>query len=217
MMIQVAIISNNEFFRASLAAILSSQCDVHIAAQGGLSQSLPIRGSARADIIVTGTVTAGESFEVIERTKRLKDPPKILVITQLIHKSEVRKLLTLGAFGILLQETAARHLAWAVDAIHKGSRALSPEIADHVFNEYSKPNHFSNSTREAREKLGQLSTRERQVLELVAQALPNKQVATLLGISSETVKGHVRSICMKLDAASRLHAARIAWQASAAA
>ncbi|MEV8021261.1 response regulator transcription factor [Streptomyces sp. NPDC086554] len=217
MMIQVAIASNNEFFRASLVAILSSQFEVRITSQGELDQALPLRGFARADIIMVCTVTAGESIEAIERIKRLKDPPKILVIAQRIRVSEVRRLLTLDAFGILLQETAARHLAWAVDAIHKGSRALSPEIADHVFNEYSKPNHFSNNTREAREKLGQLSTRERQVLELIAEALPNKEVATLLGISSETVKGHVRSICMKLDAASRLHAARIAWQASAAA
>ncbi|MEV0323160.1 LuxR C-terminal-related transcriptional regulator [Streptomyces sp. NPDC050658] len=216
-MIQVAIVSNSEFFRAGLASLLSSQFTVNIAAQGGLDQALHRQGSARADIIVVGAVTAGESIEVIEHSKQIKDPAKILVITQRIRESEVRKLLTVGASGILLQETASRHLAWAIDAMHKGSRALSPEIADHVFNEYSKLNLLSNSAREAREKLGQLSTRERQVLELIAEALPNKKVASLLGISSETVKGHVRSICMKLDAESRLHAARIAWQASAAA
>ncbi|MGW6270922.1 response regulator transcription factor [Streptomyces sp. NPDC055060] len=216
-MIQVSIASNQEFFRASLAAVIGSQAGVNIAAQGRLNQVLSLPGAARADVTVACSATASESIEFIERTRQLTEPPKILVIAQQIRENEVRSLLTLGAFGILLQETAVRHLPWAIDAIRNGSRALSPKIADHIVDEFSRPYICSNRTKEAREKVGQLSTRERQVLELIAEALSNKTVATHLGISTETVKGHVRSICTKLDAESRLHAARIAWQASAAA
>ncbi|MFH8489815.1 DNA-binding response regulator [Streptomyces longisporoflavus] len=216
-MIQVSIASNQEFFRASLAAILSPQAGVNVTAQGRLNQVLSLPGAARADVTVACSTTAGESVEFIEHAKQFKKPPKILVITQQIRENEVRDLLTVGAFGILLQETAVRHLPWAIDAVRNGSRALSPKIADHIIDEFSRPNICSNNTREAREKLGQLSARERQVLELIAEALSNRTVAALLGISTETVKGHVRSICTKLDADSRLHAARIAWQASAAA
>ncbi|MGA5039043.1 response regulator transcription factor [Streptomyces capoamus] len=61
--------------------------------------------------------------------------------------------------------------------------------------------------------IGNLTSREREVLELLSNGLSNTSIAEILVISPGTVKDHVRSICGKLNVQSRLHAARIAWQA----
>ncbi|MEW1832112.1 LuxR C-terminal-related transcriptional regulator [Streptomyces sp. NPDC088196] len=104
----------------------------------------------------------------------------------------------MGTAGILLQDTAAQHVPWVVPAISSGCRVVSPEISESVISEYLR----SSAT----------TSQER----LVARGMSNREIASALFISPETVKDHVRAIRAKLGAPTRVHAARVAWLAHSA-
>ncbi|XES00838.1 response regulator transcription factor [Streptomyces sp. S1D4-11] len=99
-------------------------------------------------------------------------------------------------------------------AASKGGCALSPEISRKVITEYTARVTESAQKRDAQTKICTLTTREREVLELLSEGLSNQSIAQTLTISPGTVKDHVRSICSKLDVECRFHAARVAWQAN---
>jgi DNA-binding NarL/FixJ family response regulator len=132
------------------------------------------------------------------------------VIPEHITEKDARTLLGRGAAGILLHRSAPQHLAWALTAVAEGSRALSPEVADAIIHNYPAP---VRSCEGVQERVAGLSSREREVLALLSDGLSNRAIAQALYISPETVKNHVRALCVKLHADNRIHAARIAWQA----
>ncbi|MET9844428.1 response regulator transcription factor [Streptomyces ossamyceticus] len=151
-----------------------------------------------------------DSLPLLHTFADLTPSPAVLVITEHVTEADARTLLAHGVGGILLHRSAARHLAWALAAVADGSRALSPEIADAVIGGCAAP---LPSPCKAQHRVNSLSPREREVLALLGDGLPNRAIGEALHISPDTVKDHVRTLCTKLRAANRIQAARIAWQA----
>ncbi|MGW2704697.1 LuxR C-terminal-related transcriptional regulator [Streptomyces sp. NPDC001340] len=166
------------------------------------------------DLLISGDACGRDSLPLVDSIARRPASPGILVIAERITEQDARTLLARGAAGVLLHRTAPQHLTWALTAVTEGSRALAPEIADAVIRGHHAP---VRVCRGAQERVASLSTREREVLALLSDGLPNRVIAQALHISPETVKNHVRSVCAKLKADNRMHAARIAWQADVAA
>lgn len=144
--------------------------------------------------------------------------PEIIVSSHVNggDSSDVHRILTMGAAGILLQDTAAQHVPWVVPGISSGCRVVSPEISESVISEYLRSSATTSQEESAREIICRLSRREQEVLHLVAQGMSNREIASALFISPETVKDHVRAIRAKLGAPTRVHAARVAWLAHSA-
>lgn len=212
-MIRIAIIDDRQFFRAGLRAILESQLELRVVAEGQARETSSLILATHPELILFGFPSHREAIQHLTQLRRLERFPAALVIAESASETEARQLLTLGASGILLQESASQHLAWAVLAVSQGSYALSPEVSRQVVHKYTAPVAESTQRRAAQTKICTLTAREREVLDLLSEGLPNKAIANVLTISPGTVKDHVRSICSKLDVASRLHAARIAWRA----
>jgi DNA-binding NarL/FixJ family response regulator len=178
--------------------------------EGRAGQAAALIRATRPDLLVSGDTSGRSSLLLLETLTRLAQPPAVLVIGERVTDADARTLLTHGAAGVLLHRSAAKNLTWALAAIVEGSRALSPELADAVINGRAAPAHPPGT---GQERLDSLSPRELEVLALVSDGLPNRAIAETLHISPETVKDHVRALCTKLHAASRIQAARIAWQA----
>ncbi|MFD8913369.1 response regulator transcription factor [Streptomyces sp. NPDC059575] len=179
-------------------------------AEGKRVQAAALVRATRPAVLISGDASGKDSLPLMETVNALPGAPAVLVIAERVTRRDAGVLLVKGAAGVLLHRSAVRHLAWGLTAVSQGSRALSPEIADALLHASPASLH---SCPGAEDRIADLSAREREVLALLSEGLPNRAIAQALHISPETVKDHVRALCAKLRAANRFHAARIAWQA----
>ena len=133
----------------------------------------------------------------LDATRQIKrDHPKTRVLILTMHENEeyVRQVLASGAMGYILKDAAARELIDAIRAVYRGEAVLSPAITRLVIEDYLRwgdlqTNHHEND----------LSPREREILQLIAEGYTNKQIAEILFISIKTVQTHRTNLMSKLD------------------
>jgi two-component system, NarL family, response regulator NreC len=129
----------------------------------------------------------------IEATRRLiKSSPRTRVLALSMHKDSVyvREILRAGAKGYLLKDCEEADFLKAVRAVAVGKGYLSPEVSEAVLDDYRK--HVTNP-------IDLLSSREREVLQLIAESKTNKEIATSLSLSVYTVEAHRSRIMEKLN------------------
>ena len=133
--------------------------------------------------------------EAIEAIRSKAPEAKIVVLTT--YKGDVQALRAIkaGAVAYLLKSSLRKELVDTIREVHAGRRRLSPEIADTI------------AVHAADERL---SEREIEILLLVSEGCANKEIASRLSISEQTVKAHLKSIFGKLDASDRTHAVTLA-------
>lgn len=150
----------------------------------------------RMDLVVTDGVRGTElaSTPYLERVACLRGA-RVLVLDPAAREQAVRAALGAGVFGYVLSGAGPAELRKGVASVSDGTRFVSPALADRI---------VDSLTREA------LTSREGDVLALVADGYSNKTIARQLGISEGTVKTHIKAILSKLDATSRTHALSIA-------
>lgn len=123
--------------------------------------------------------------------------PRVLIVTQHDHECEIRQALEQGVHGYVLLACPLHEVVAAVEAVRRGVRHLGPVAAQRL---------AESLTREP------LTTREMDVLRLLATGIGNKTIGCKLNIAVGTVKSHVKSILAKLDAGSRTEAMAVAQQ-----
>lgn len=198
-MIRILIVAAYASVRAGLHALLADTEDCQVVGQVSgsdeLEQFLP---QARPDVVLCDDNEAdrGRLLAVLEET------PIGLVL--LSDDPGVPRLLAAGAFpgwSCLRKEADGPEIAGAARAVAAGLVALESALARQLL-----AAHASSSPAEAETSNGVLTSREREVLQLMAEGLPNKVIAARLHISQHTVKFHVASILTKLGASSRTEA-----------
>lgn len=129
----------------------------------------------------------------IEATRRIaRDCPRVRVLALSMHKDAVyvREILRAGARGYLLKDSGERELLAAIRGVSQGQGYLSPEVSEAVLDDYRK--HVTNP-------IDLLSSREREVLQMIAESKTNKEIATALSLSVYTVEAHRGRIMEKLN------------------
>lgn len=125
---------------------------------------------------------------------------QIMMLTVYDDRAKVFEALQMGAGGYLLKRTPATEILKAIDDLHRGGAPMSSYIARQVVQSFSKPA-AEPATSVA------LSPREKEVLALVARGYINKEIADMLGITDDTVRGYLKNIYEKLHVRSRTEAA----------
>jgi DNA-binding NarL/FixJ family response regulator len=128
------------------------------------------------------------------------------VLTSFIDDERLLPAVRAGAAGYLLKNVAPQELARAVRAAHHGETHIDPAVAARLVGQISAQGRADDA-------LDRLTPREREVLELIARGFANKRIATELGLSEKTVKGHVGHVLSKLDVTDRTQAALYAVRA----
>jgi DNA-binding NarL/FixJ family response regulator len=135
----------------------------------------------------------------LEATRQiLKAAPdaKVLILSAHSDDAYVEQVTTLGARGYLLKQTSAHVLSKAVREVQKGNTFFSPSIDRHLHNDRDRS---PDRGERGRKQGARLSSREVEVLQLIAEGQTNKQVAAELGISVKTVEKHRQHLMAKLD------------------
>lgn len=133
----------------------------------------------------------------LEATRQIKhDQPEVRVLILTMHDNEeyLRQVLAAGASGYVLKRAAASELVAAIRAVHRGEAALSPAVARMLIEDYLR-----SEGSQAAATPSDLTPREREVLQLIAEGNTSKQIAELLCLSVKTVQSHRTSLMQKLD------------------
>jgi two-component system response regulator NreC len=191
-MIRILLADDHALVRHGFRMILAAQPDMEIAGEAGNGrEAVELAQKLKPDVVVMD-VTMPE-LNGIEATRRLIElSPRTRVLALSMHKDNVyvREILRAGARGYLLKDSADADLLAAVRAVAKGEGYLSPGVSDAVLSDYR---------RHVTDPLDLLTTREREVLQLIAEGKTNKEIATSLHLSVYTVEAHRGRVMEKLN------------------
>jgi DNA-binding NarL/FixJ family response regulator len=203
--ISIAVAHKDPLVHAGLAASLASVRDFEVRTPTGdampapweRSAMPPAPGAPAIDVLVADYETALTYFDADRPTPNHVQAgrPRVMVVSHRDTESEIRHALNLGVHGYLLLGCAIDEMIEGVRALHRGQRHLDPHAAQRVVEGLNRK---------------ELTSREGDVLRLIAVGHVNKTIATELDISVGTVKAHVKAILAKFGARTRTEAASIA-------
>jgi NarL family two-component system response regulator LiaR len=139
-------------------------------------------------------------FEAIGEIKAENPEARILVLTSFTEDEKVFTAIKAGAQGYLLKDSSPNEILAAIRQVHQGETSMNPSIAEKLMREIQKSSNLKPT-------VDPLTEREVEILKLVAQGLPNQEIAEELVISERTVRTHVTNILSKLHLANRTQAA----------
>ena len=195
--LRILVADDHEVVRKGLRAILTGRPGWEVcceAANGreAVGQALELR----PDMIIMDI--SMPDLNGLEATRQIVDQlPRAQVLILSAHESEnlVRQMLTSGARGYVLKSDIGEDLIAAVEALSRGRLYFTSRVSEYVLGESRRGVTLSEFPKEQRP---QLSTREREVLQLLAEGKSNKEVGTALGISIKTVETHRANLMNKL-------------------
>jgi len=190
--IRILLADDHVMVRQGFKLILAAQPDMEIVGEADNGrEALELAGKLHPDVVVMDV--AMPDLNGIEATRRLAaSSPRTRVLALSMHKDSVyvREILRAGARGYLLKDAFDRDLLSAVRAVAGGEGYLSPTVSDAVLTDYR---------RHVTDPLDRLSSREREILQLIAEGKTNKEIATTLKLSVYTVDAHRGRIMEKLN------------------
>lgn len=200
-MITISIVEDNEQFRNGLEAIISSENDFFLTGSYSSAEKaiadLPVNAP---DIVIADISLPGmKGTELIVRMKNILTQTQFMVCSIHDDNDTIYEALKCGASGYILKEpVTASEICIAIRNLYNGGSPMSPFIARKVISSFQKP------ALQAQNLL--LSTREKEVLELLAKGLLYKEIAEKLGVTHETVKKHLKNIYQKLHVQNKIEA-----------
>jgi DNA-binding NarL/FixJ family response regulator len=196
MSIKVLLVDNHAIIREGLRSLLEKQSEMEVIADTDDGRkAIELVRELSPDIVIMDISMPG--LNGIEATRQITaEFPDVKVIALSIHSKRrfVADMLSAGATGYILKECLFDELVQAIKAVAAGGRYLSPRITDVVVSDYVK--RLSATTESPFEAL---NTREREVLQLVAEGKSTKQIALDLHVSTKTIEANRRQIMEKLN------------------
>jgi DNA-binding NarL/FixJ family response regulator len=198
MSIRVLIADDHKIMLAGLRSLLEKQTDIEVVGEADNGRkAVQMAQEKKPDVIVMDV--SMPDLNGIEATKQIIESlPETRVIALSMHSDKrfVMGMLRAGASGYLLKDCASQELANAIDQVAGGKKYLSSEITGVVIDDFLLG---GGSSEEVATAASQLSPREREVLQLIAEGWSTKQIASHLYVSIKTIETHRRQIMKKLD------------------
>jgi DNA-binding NarL/FixJ family response regulator len=208
---QVLIVDDDDLMRAGLVELLTSDSGIEIIGEAATGREAVEQARRLAPDVVLMDVRMPD-LDGIGATRELAaDAPgaRVLILTTFEQDDYVFGALRAGASGFLLKRTRPEDLIAAVHTIAAGDSLLSPSVTRRVIDRMAQqptPKLADQDT------LDELTPREREVLELIARGLSNREIAAALVVEESTIKTHVKRILMKLNLRDRVQAVIFAYE-----
>ena len=185
--IRVLCVDDHRLMREGVAQIVGVQPDMEVVAEASNGEH------AVAQFLASRPDVTLMDLQLPRHERRRSDTPhpassiasaRIIVLTMYHGDEDIHRAFEAGAMGYVLKDTISDDLIHVIREVHAGRRVVTPEIQQAL---------------DERARLPTLSLRERQVLELVAEGMRNKEIAAALGISLDTAGMHMKNLFTKLD------------------
>lgn len=214
-MIRVAVVDDQELVRGGLAMMLSTEVDFDVVLEADNGQQLlrALASGRNVDVVLLDLrMPVLDGIGTLEALAQHPARPAVLVVTTFDRDELVLEAVAAGADGYVLKRSSRVDLTNAVRAVAEGRSVLSPEVTRAVL---AKVRQRPSSVPVDLSGFG-LTSRERDILELVGYGLNNTEIADRLCLSTHTVKTHLTSILAKTKSRDRTRAALLAVRAGLA-
>lgn len=210
-MITVALVDDEPLFTAGLSMVLETQPDIRVlwTAQGGLEGIAHCEEDAPEVMLLDIRMPGLDGLETIRRLVESGAATRVVILTTFSADEYVLTAIEAGASGFLLKNTPPDELAEAVRTVSRGDAVISPEATRHLFKAYRTQGAVDSKRPGAVESdlVSGLTSRERDVLELIGLGLTNQEICDKLWLSMSTVKTHVSMLMSKTYSRDRVQLA----------
>jgi len=195
---KIILADDHALFREGLKRILAEEKDLKVIGEvsDGLGLLKILNRLTPNMVILDISMPNIRGIEAIREIKALHPEIKILVLTMHRDMEYLHQAISSGAHGYLLKEDADGELFTAINRVKQGKIYISPKLSEYVTEDWAKMHHGAYEISSEAELL---TTREREILKLVAEGMSSKEVASLLNISIRTVEHHRANIMEKLN------------------
>ena len=195
--IKILIADDHTIVRQGLARLLEDHAEFKVvgeAVNGNMAIEKSL--SLKPDVVIMDiAMPLLNGIEAARRIRRQLPQSKIIILSMYAQEHYIHELLEAGISGYLLKESSGRDIINAIQAAMKGETFLSPSISKLLVDRYLSLR--KSSPKE--ERFNQLSNREREIFQLIAEGHPTKKISQMLCISTSTVKTHRQKIMEKLE------------------
>ncbi len=196
--IAVLIVDDHMIVREGIRKLLETESDIEVIGEAGTGRkAVELTLELCPDVVIMDI--AMPHMNGLEATRQLRQSApdvKILILSAHCDDAYVENVMASGAAGYLIKQTSAHYLAEAVREVQKGNRFYSPTVSRRV---QKRKQNTLNRKGVPKPEASSLSSREAEVLQLIAEGEANKQIANTLGISIKTVEKHRDHLMHKLD------------------
>jgi DNA-binding NarL/FixJ family response regulator len=191
------IADDHTIVRQGLARLLNDQPDLKVVGQAvNGRQAVDKTLELKPDIVIMDIAMPQMSgIEAAKRIRKKLPKAKVLILSMYSHEHYIHDLFETGVSGYLLKDSSGRDIIQAIHAAMNDETFLSPSISKVLVDTYRSPRKSSSRA----ERYKQLSNREREVFQLIAEGHLTRQIADMLCVSISTIKSHRAKIMEKLD------------------
>lgn len=194
--IRLLIADDHTLLRNGICALLADEQDMVIVGEAEDGQeAVRLASQLKPNVVLMDiAMPLLNGLEATRQIKREHPEINVLVLTMYDHEEYFRQMLEVGASGYIIKRAAATELVSAIRAVHNGEAILSPAITRLLLEDY-----LSRDRHNERDDPNALSSREREVLQLIAEGKTSREIAEVLQLSIKTVQSHRTSLMQKLD------------------
>ncbi len=196
MSIRILIADDHQLLIDGLRRLLAEQRDLEVVgvAKDGLEAMELVRDLSPEVVLLDISMPQLNGIDATRQILRERPATKVVMLSMHSDRRFVKEALKNGALGYVLKESAFQEVVAAIRSVLKGNLYLSRAVNDQVLQDYIK-----NLRESGVQPKSELSGREREVLQLLAEGKTTKQVAALLHLSAKTIESHRKQIMDKLD------------------
>ncbi|MFP4202442.1 MAG: response regulator [Candidatus Acetothermia bacterium] len=198
--IELVIVDDHGVVRSGVKALIETEPDLEVIGEASDGREAVIKVKNQKPDVVLMDLVMPEMYgvEATGEITKLSPAPEILILISFSEEERIIQAIQAGASGYLIKDASPDALVRAIKDVYHGESTLDPKVAGTVF----------RSVQNEREDFSdELTNREIEVLKLLAEGLPNEDIAERLYISERTVRSHVSNILGKLNLANRTQAA----------
>jgi DNA-binding NarL/FixJ family response regulator len=197
---RILLADDHEVVRAGLRALLEEQSGWEVVAEAVDGREAVDKASKlKPDVVVIDIAMPSlNGLEAVRQIVKSVPNTKVLVLTMYDSDPLIQQVLQAGARGYLLKSDAGRDLVSAIDALRRNKTFFTPKVSQMVLEGYLDKSPKEKEAEDEPESL-RLTSRQREIVQLLAEGKSSKEVAAVLGLSVKTAETHRANIMRKLD------------------
>ena len=196
-MIRVLIAEDHLMVRAGIRALLEKAGDIHVMGEASNGQeAIEMTEALKPDVLIMDIMMPRmNGIQAAENLRDMKLPTRILLLSMYSDEGFVHQALQHGVKGYVLKSSVSDELLWAVRAVASGKTYLSSPVSEIVVENAIHP----HSAQQDSDPLSNLSPREKEILQLIAEEYTSAEIGKMLFISEKTVEKHPTKLMEKLN------------------
>lgn len=205
--LRILIVEDHQTVREGVKMLINAQADMEVVGEAGDGEiAITEAEKLKPDVVVMDiSMPNVNGLKATKRLRRIAPDIKLLTLTRHTDDGYLQQLLSAGANGYVLKQSAPTELINAIRAVAEGNAYLDPSLTRKVMGGY-----VSRATSLRGEKKGELTDRENEVLRLIAFGYSNKEIGSRLELSVKTIESHKANAMQKLGTTSRTDIVRYA-------